>query len=285
MNWITGFAGSRSSAWHSRVRTPLVLDLQGSKWRLGLIPEQVLAPDQTVELVLAEKADQPGRLPVPHADFFLAAQVSSSQIVLNDGKIRLHLVRAGEDMIWATVIKGGAISARKGITYADSSYRMESLSEKDFAIFTRSRSIEQIRFAISYVRDVTEMEKYRQIFERPAYLIAKLERLPAVDQALEIAAVADELWLCRGDLGAELGLRAMAEAVHRFSQQLHKIPVPAILAGQVLEHLTLHSSPTRSEVCFLFDALMNGYKGVVLSDETAIGKFPVESVTTAAIYR
>jgi pyruvate kinase len=129
------------------------------------------------------------------------------------------------------------------------------------------------------------MAGYRAYCGTAAYLIAKLERQPAVDQARQIAEAADELWLCQGDLGAELGTRAMAETVHRFAAGLEILSVPIFLAGQVLEHLTEHPTPTRSEVCHLYDALKQGYQGVVLSDETAIGRDPVASCRIAALFR
>jgi pyruvate kinase len=116
-------------------------------------------------------------------------------------------------------------------------------------------------------------------------LIAKLERQTAVDEATQIAASADELWLCRGDLGAELGARAMAVAVYHFSDRVGAVPVPVLLAGQIFEHMAEHASPTRSEVCDVYAALRKGYRGVVLSDETAIGRNPVESCRVAAMFR
>jgi len=129
------------------------------------------------------------------------------------------------------------------------------------------------------------MVQYRALMGASSHLIAKLERQPAVDEALQIADIADELWLCRGDLGAELGMKAMAEAVDRFSQRLREYAVPVYLAGQVLEHLTIHQTPTRSEVCYLFDTIKKGYRGLVLSDETAIGKDPINACKIAAMFK
>ena len=91
--------------------------------------------------------------------------------------------------------------------------------------------------------------------------------------------------MCRGDLGAELGLAGMAKAAHAFQDRVRDLALPALLAGQVLEHMTLHPAPTRSEVCALYDALDAGYRGVVLSDETAIGQYPIESCRQAALFR
>jgi len=266
-------------------RPPLILDLQGSKWRLGQFPACALACGQRVTLVCAASTDRPDVLPVPHPDFFRAASVSGGEIVLNDAKLRLVLESRAGDALRARVTQGGEIVPRKGITYAVSTYRQESLSETDRAILAHTQHLTGIRYALSYVRDAAEMANYRARVGRSASLIAKLERQPAVDEAMRIAESADELWLCRGDLGAELGAPAMAEAVYRFSERVRTLPVPVLLAGQIFEHMAEHPTPTRSEVCGVYDALMKGYRGIVLSDETAIGCDPVESCRIAALFR
>jgi pyruvate kinase len=263
---------------------PLVLDLQGSKWRLGQLAPALLEPGQLVELVHAGESGAAGVLPVPHHDFFAAAPLSNGTVVLNDGKVLLALEQLGAERLGARVVQGGPLAARKGITYAESSYRSEALSPKDQAILERTRGLPAVRYALSYLRDAEEMATYRRRAGQ-AYLIAKLERRPAIDEVLRIAQSASELWVCRGDLGAELGPAGMARAVHRLSQLVVGASVPVLLAGQVLEHMAEHATPTRSEVCFLYDALLRGYHGVVLSDETAVGRYPVESCQAAALFR
>jgi pyruvate kinase len=263
----------------------LVLDLQGSKWRLGEFAGRVLEPGQSLELVYAPSSDRAHTLPVPHLDFFQAAPLSSAEIVLNDAKIRLVREAIGPEQIRARVVRGGELSARKGITFAASDYRQEELNDKDRAILDQTRQLPFVRYAISYIRDALEMHKNRAHFGDAAYLIAKLERQPAIDEASLIAQSANELWLCRGDLGAELGLRGMAEATQRFSNAIGNLSIPALLAGQVLEHMTEHPAPTRSEVCALYEALVKGYRGFVLSDEAAIGRYPIESCRTAALFQ
>jgi len=266
-------------------RLPLVLDLQGSKWRLGELDALELAVGQPVELVYAAAGAAPGVLPVPHADFFRAAPLSNGEIVLNDAKVRLALEASGPDWVRARVCQGGPLSAHKGITFAACEYRSEALSEKDRAIFEQTRNFAGVRYAISYVKDALEMAHYRSWFGAGTFLAAKLERGPAMAEAAQLAAAADELWVCRGDLGAELGLKGMAEAVARLSATLDALPVRVIMAGQVLEHMTQQPVPTRSEVCYLYDCLRLGYGGFVLSDEAAIGRYPLESCRTAALFR
>lgn len=264
---------------------PVVLDLQGSKWRLGELPAQTLVAGQAVTLSCAAEAARPGALPVPHADFFQAAAASSGELVLNDAKVRLALEAQTAGSLTARVTQGGEISAHKGITFTASEYRREALGEKDRRIVAQTRGVKTIRYALSYVRDAAEMGRYRALIGPEAFLIAKLERRAALEDVAQIAEYSDELWLCRGDLGAELGSRALAEAAHHFAAQVETLPRPALLAGQVLEHMVQHATPTRSEVCYLHEALLRGYCGVVLSDETAVGRYPIEACQAAALFR
>jgi pyruvate kinase len=111
-------------------------------------------------------------------------------------------------------------------------------------------------------------------------VIGKVERREAVDALGAIAERVEAVWICRGDLGSQLGPTALARFVGTVDPR--RLPAPVLMAGQVLEHLTDHPEPTRSEVCHLFDLVARGYAGIVLSDETAIGADPVRAVSTAA---
>lgn len=271
------------NAWQPR--PALVLDLQGSKWRLGQFAPLELEEGQTIELVLAASTEQPDRLPVPHADFFKAALLSGPELRLNDAKVHLRVEAIAGEHVCARVTRGGSLSPRKGITFLASDFRSETLSEKDQEILRQTKDLQGIRYAISYLRDAAEMHRSRTRLGPDAYLIAKLERAPAMAEAAQIAAEANELWVCRGDLGAELGLPAMARSVSSLSGQVRGLNCPVMMAGQVLEHMTAAATPTRAEVCAMHDALALGYGGFVLSDETAIGRGPVEACQAAAMFQ
>jgi pyruvate kinase len=266
-------------------RPALALDLQGSKWRLGQFAPLELAEGQTIDLVLATSTEQPNYLPVPHADFFQAALLSSPELRLNDAKVHLRVEEIDGEHLRARVMRGGLLTAHKGITYLASDFRSEALGEKDQEIIQQTKDLPGIRYAISYLRDAAEMYRYRSRLGPNVYLIGKLERAPAMAEAEQIAAEANELWVCRGDLGAELGLPGMARAVYALSAQVRGLNCPMMMAGQVLEHMTAAAAPTRTEVCAMHDTLMLGYSGFVLSDETAIGRDPVEACQAAAMFR
>ncbi len=280
----------------------VVLDLQGSKWRLGRYPAVTIAEGERLRLAYTNAADRPGVLPVPHSDFFRAVEDSPGVILLNDAKTRLRAERCDKDSVDTVVERGGELSGHKGLSVPGSRIRSEGLQAKDRDLLTLTeggrgyggklgdaaaggRVPGCVRYALSYVRDGQEMAVYRRVFGSGAYLIAKLERREALDDAAAIAEHADELWLCRGDLGAELGLAEMARAAGAFGLRVRSIGRPVLLAGQVLEHMSSHPTPTRAEVCGLYDALAAGYGGIVLSDETAVGAYALESCRAAALFR
>ncbi len=260
----------------------VTLDLQGSKWRVGQFPAFDLLAGQSIDLILASETGRADCLPVPHADFFGAAETSGGEIVLNDAKSRMVIEAVGADWLRARVVLGGRISAHKGVTFDRSDFRKETLNEKDRLIVGRTSGVEWVDYALSYVRDGQEMRAYRAALGSEARLVAKLERRPTLDDVEQVATQSAAVWLCRGDLGAELGLVGMAAAAHRFAAQVPHLPCPAFLAGQVLEHMTAHPTPTRAEICGIYDAIQAGYRGVVLSDETAIGVNPVQAVSACS---
>jgi pyruvate kinase len=264
---------------------PIVLDLQGSKWRLGRFHTFTLVKDQRITLQLADASDDQSVLPIPHADFFQAADQTATDIVLNDAKTRLAIESVRSETILCRVLLGGEISAHKGIALPGTSFRRESLQPKDRFIVQSCSSSPTIRFAMSYVKDSVEMASYRKQLGADRYLIAKLERQSALDDSQAMAAQSDEMWLCRGDLGAELGMKAMAQAVYEFHHRVRDAAIPIYMAGQVLEHMTDHPQPTRSEICHLYEVLQKGYSGLVLSDETAIGRYPLAACRTAALFQ
>ena len=268
----------------TKERIPVVLDLQGSKWRLGDFPDRVLEPGERIELVCAQIPARKNEIPVPHADFFQAARQSGEELILNDAKNSLQVEAVYSDRILARVVRGGTLLSRKGITFDRTEYRKETLSEKDQTIVNRYCMKPDVSFAISYVKDHIEAGRYRDLIGPDTVMIAKLERQSALNDVHGISKHADALWLCRGDLGAELGIAHMAQAVHRFTSTLSALELPVILAGQVLEHMRTSPQPTRSEICYFYDSLMAGYSGCVLSDETAIGQYPVASCAAAAMF-
>jgi pyruvate kinase len=255
---------------------PIVVDLQGAKMRLGVFAPRTVAAGERLRVSCVAET---GALPLPHRELFAAVRAGEI-LSCDDDRLRLRVVSvdpAGE--LEAVALGPGVLQPRKGVNRAEHPVELEDLAAHDLACLAALRDREGLAFAISFVRDGRELEWLRRRVAE-GVVIAKLERAEALASLPAHDASADALWLCRGDLGAQLGPVALARAVAALDPR--SLARPTLMAGQVLEHLTAHAEPTRSEVCHLFDLCARGYAGIVLSDETAIGRDPVAAVRTAA---
>ena len=105
------------------------------------------------------------------------------------------------------------------------------------------------------------------------------------EQIINICKVCDQIWICRGDMGVQLGFVGMSKFVREFTKDyLPSLKIPCIMAGEVMEHFCEHKAPTRTEMCYLGNCIDDGYKGLVLSDETVFGKFPKEALEFCSSY-
>ena len=203
---------------------PVIVDLQGSKWRIGDISPRHLSPGDSVTLAYrpdnALENSLPGVFPVPHRDFFRALETGDGRVLVNDARVELAVETVREYQAFCRVLRGDHLEPRKGLTIPGSEFRTEGLQERDREVVRHAKGFPNVSFALSYVRDSMEMKRFCRDLGEGSSAIAKIERRDAVDDAERIAAVANEVWLCRGDLGAELGLRQMAQAVYDFTQLL-----------------------------------------------------------------
>ncbi len=258
---------------------PLTVDLQGAKMRLGDMPPLSRLPAR-LRLVLAERSADPAQaLPVPHASLFAALELGD-RLSLDDARVVLRVVRLGAEWAEAEVLMAGPLRAHKGINRPAHPLPFGGLGARDRALIQVAEPFAGVRFACSFVFDGSEAVALRAVTRRP--LVAKIERPEAFDHLDAIAHGFDELWLCRGDLGAQAGLAALGPLQRRFAALLPALGRPAALAGQVLEHMTEHGSPTRAEVVQLYDAGEQGFEEIVLSDETAVGRQPLAVLETLA---
>jgi pyruvate kinase len=186
-------------------------------------------------------------------------------------------VSVAADVLDVIVLRGGTLRPRKGINVVEHPVQLERLSSADLASVEASAHSEPVAYAFSFMKDGNEADWIRRIVPH-APVIGKLERHEAIINVAAIAGAVDAIWVCRGDLGAQLGLGPMARWVSGFDPRT--MPCPVSMAGQVLEHVTAHAVPTRAEVCNICDLVARGYRGFVLSDETATGTDPAGAVRT-----
>ncbi|RPJ57594.1 MAG: hypothetical protein EHM23_20060 [Acidobacteria bacterium] len=255
---------------------PIVFDLQGAKMRLGVFPPTQVR--QGEEVVFARDPFGTASIPVEHSEFY--EQVSPGEMVsVDDDRLRFEVLWKDIQSALCRVLADGVLKPRKGINVTDHPVELRSLREFDQQVCLLAAQLKETSCAISFVKDGREATWVRQLApESP--VTAKIERAEAVANLNEISEQVDSVWICRGDLGAQIGLQRMASWISSLAPL--SVSRPVWMAGQVLQHLTAHPDPTRSEVCHLADLIRRGYAGIVLSDETAIGQDPLRAVRTAS---
>jgi len=265
--WLDLLANIYTALGHS---LPVILDLQGAKMRVGSYPTCHEIPE-SVTLFLGKESLDLSRIPIPHPTLFQVLQIGHT-LLLNDARIRLQIIQIAHEVI-AKVMVNGPLSAHKGINRADHPIPFTQLIASDQQAVEIGLQYPFTQFACSFILDGQEATYLRTLLPN-RYLIAKLERPETMSHLQAIDSTFDESWFCRGDMGSQVGLKALGPLQAKFVEQFKSLTHPKLLAGQVLEHLTHFPAPTRSEVVHLYDAMNAGFDGIVLSDETAIGHYP-----------
>ncbi len=255
---------------------PIVFDLQGAKMRLGVFPPRPVAKGE--ELVFARDPFGHTSIPLEHAEFY--EQVSPGQIVsVDDDRLHFEIVGKSRLQVLGRALSDGLLKPRKGINVAEHPVELRGLRDFDQEVCRLAAEQKNTSCAVSFVKDGREAAWVRELTAQ-SRIIAKIERAEAVADVERISEQVDALWICRGDLGSQIGLDRMAKWISSLVPR--SLSRPVWMAGQVFEHLTAHPAPTRSEVCHLYDLVTRGYAGIVLSDETAIGSDPVRAVQVVA---
>jgi pyruvate kinase len=254
---------------------PLVVDLQGAKLRLGVFAERSIEAGDVVRFALAPAADE---IPLPHPEVFAAAHPGDT-LSLDDDRLRFHVRDAGLSSLEAVALTPGTLRPRKGVNVVEHPVLLRALPDHDRAVLAALPDPAAVAWAFSFMKDGAEAAWLRAAAPG-AKVVGKVEHPDAVKNLSAIDAAVDAVWICRGDLGAQLGMARLGRFVAGVAPPLHRRPF--LMAGQVLEHLTAHAEPTRSEVCHLHDLAARGFAGIVLSDETAIGRHPAHAVAQAA---
>jgi pyruvate kinase len=275
----------------ARLGRPLALlqDLQGPKIRVGVLPAPVsLVPGSTV-LLYPEGGSQPqttnGQLLIP-VDFpqLFDSVKPGNRILLDDGRLALSVLKVVEKQVIAEVKTGGALSSNKGINLPGVVLDIPAFTEKDANDLEFGLSLGVDFVAISFVRRAEDLQKVRQRIacqspgEGPL-LIAKLERPEALENLEAILDVVDGVMVARGDLGVEMAPEDVPGAQKRIIQAANRTGKLVITATQMLESMIHNPLPTRAEASDVANAVFDGTDAVMLSAETAVGDYPVETVT------
>lgn len=255
---------------------PVWLDLQGSKLRIGRLAKVNCLQRGDVITFRNQYSQIDNEIPLPCPAVFRRIKPGDS-ISLDDGKIHLAVQQVNNGSFQAEVVNFGEISSFKSFILNDNDLELDQVSDRDRLFIEQTRHWRFIGYAISYLQNTRELSLFQQLLTGKPIAV-KIERPKAFLQLRELANLSDMTWLCRGDLGAIGSIYQLFEYEKKFIQHMVLIQKPALIAGQVLENMVRQNYPSRSEIAHLGYLLENGFSGIVLSDETAIGKYPIEAV-------
>jgi pyruvate kinase len=259
----------------------ILQDLAGPKIRLGILDGEVeLDSGQEVELAEGETAP-PGLLPVNHEYFYEDVEVGD-RILLSDGLVEMTVTAKRDHRVVCRVVAGGVLSSHKGVNLPTSRLRTAAFTEKDRRDLEMGLA-EGVDFvAMSFVRHEDDLDPLRQMFagvRRPPLLVAKIEKPQALDRLAQILTRVDGVMVARGDLGVEMPLEEVPLIQKRIIRESRQAGTPVITATQMLRSMMESPRPTRAEVTDVANAILDGTDAVMLSDETAAGRYPVEAAT------
>ena len=238
--------------------------------RLGDFQPTAVASGQ---LLVFEPTGSTGAVALPHPEAYAELKAGDS-ISIDDGRLTGTVERAQAGRLEVRLNRGGQLLPRKGFNCAAHPIILHDLCLRDIEMIAVGYAAGCRSFAVSFVVDGRECEWVRRRADR-VQVIAKVERAEALAAMNALAWRCDGIWICRGDLGEQIGLQNLGRAVAAIDPR--QFSVPLWMAGQVFEHLTEHADPTRSEVCHVHDLLIRGYTGIVMSDETAVGRDPLNA--------
>jgi len=252
-------------------------DIQGPRIRIGSFPggSVELAEGDTVVLVDGEGEGNASRIPV--SGLSEAGLVAGSRVALSDGVILLEVTAGSGGEVAARVLQGGEARDRVGAAFPDADLRLPAVTPKDREDLAIGMEIGVDLVAASFVTGAADIEAVRRVVgETP--VVAKIERARAYQNLDEILAAADGAMVARGDLGVEVGYERLTLAQKDILRRANRAGRISITATEMLESMTASRRPTRAEATDVANAVLDGTDAVMLSAETAIGRYPVRAV-------
>ena len=259
----------------------ILVDLQGPKLRVGQFESGpiALAKGATFTLDLDKAPGNLSRVHLPHPEIFEAIEPGHS-LLLDDGKVRLTATEVAEGKIVTRVEVGGNLSDRKGVSLPDTTIPFSALAQKDRSDLEAALDAGIDWVALSFIQRPEDIAEAKKITRGRASVMAKIEKPQAVTRLDEILEITDALMVARGDLGVEMPLERVPGVQKFMTRSGRRAGKPVVVATQMLESMINSPVPTRAEVSDVATAIFEGADAVMLSAESAAGKYPVEAVAT-----
>jgi len=261
--------------------TCILADLQGPKLRVGEFKnsKEALIQGQKFILDLSSEVGDSQRVNFPHADIY-ENLTPNTILLINDGRIRLQVLEQYKDKIITEVLNDGMISNNKGVNIPDVILPIESLTNKDKSDLQKAVEMNVDWVALSFVQQAEDIIKLKKIVDGKVLVMAKIEKPSAVKNIDEIIKAADGIMIARGDLGVEMPPEKVPIVQKNIIKRCRYFGKPVVVATQMLESMISSLVPTRAEASDVANAIYDGTDAVMLSGESAIGEYPVESVST-----
>ncbi|MBN8227940.1 pyruvate kinase [Corallococcus macrosporus] len=266
------------------VPVAILQDVQGPKVRLGRFEGGQMAV-KTGDLVTVTTRSVMGQgnvIPTPVRS--LPRDVEKGhEVLLDDGRVRLRVLKVSGQDVSCRVEVGGLLKDHKGLNLPGTAMSVPTLTEKDKVDLAFGQEVGVDYVALSFVRTAQDVRQARALVAKnKTPLISKIEKPQAVENLEAIAAESDGVMVARGDLGVEMPLEQLPAIQKRTVRQVNRMGGIVIVATEMLESMVLNARPTRAEVSDVANAILDGADAVMLSGETAAGKYPVDAVATMA---
>jgi pyruvate kinase len=257
----------------------ILADLQGPKLRLGTFTEGriQLSPGESFRVDLDQQPGDRSRAPLPHPEIF-DALCPGTELLVDDGKVRLRVERCGKGFADTLCLVGGDLSDRKGVNVPNAVLPLSAITEKDRADLAFALENGADWIALSFVQGPQDVAEARKLVARRAAIMVKLEKPSAIQRLRDIIELADGVMVARGDLGVEMPPEDVPSVQKQVIHACRIAGKPVVVATQMLESMTHSPAPTRAEASDVATAVYEGADAVMLSAETAAGRYPVESV-------
>ena len=259
----------------------ILADLQGPKLRIGAFEEGSVHLRKG-DVFVFDSDPTPGnatRVRLPHPEILAALKVNDT-ILIDDGRVRLHVVETSPERTHAVVDVAGRLSNRKGVSLPDTEIPISSMTPKDRVDLDAALKEGVDWVAISFVQRPEDVLEVKQITQGRALVMAKIEKPQAITRLEEVIEVSDALMVARGDLGVEVPLERVPGLQKRINRSARRLGKPVVIATQMLESMILSPLPTRAEVSDVATAVFEGADAVMLSAESAAGQYPQDAVAT-----
>ena len=278
----------RQVAHEMGVHIGILQDLQGPKIRLGRFEEGPITLAKGDHFSLTSKEVRCNQTVATVTYDKLADEVTAgSRILLDDGRVEMRVDRVdiADQTLHCVVTVGGVLSNNKGVNFPDVQLSVRALTQKDRQdlAFGLQQGVDWV--ALSFVRNPSDMQEIRELIRKHGFttpVVAKIEKFEAIDQIDAILPLCDGVMVARGDLGVEMPAEEVPLLQKDLIHKANSLGIPIITATQMLDSMASSPRPTRAEVSDVANAILDGTDAVMLSNETAVGDFPVEAVETMA---